>query len=80
MRNQYDHWGEMAPALKRAPKEHMKSGRLFFEAELDDELLPHTVEVLGNRVLAFASDFPHFTRLESEERSAVTADYCACYD
>ncbi len=62
MQREYEHWGALVPDLKREPKEHLKSGRLFFEAELEDELLPYTVQVLGDKGLVFASDFPHFTR------------------
>jgi predicted TIM-barrel fold metal-dependent hydrolase len=31
---------------------------------LEDELLPFTVKLLGDRGLVFASDFPHFTRAD----------------
>jgi uncharacterized protein len=62
MQREYEHWEVLLRDLKREPKEHLKSGRLFFEAELEDELLPYTVEVLGDGALVFASDFPHFTR------------------
>ena len=40
------------------------SGRLYFEAELEDELLPFTAQLLGDQGLVFASDFPHFTRAD----------------
>jgi len=62
MQREYEHWGVLLHDLKREPKEHLKSGRLFFEGELDDELLPYIVQVLGDKTLVFASDFPHFTR------------------
>jgi predicted TIM-barrel fold metal-dependent hydrolase len=62
MQREYEHWGVLLRDLKREPKEHLKSGRLFFEGELDDELLPYTIQVLGDNTLVFASDFPHFTR------------------
>ena len=61
MQREYEHSGKMVPELKQNPKEHLRSGRLFFEAELDDELLPHTVQILGDQGLTFASDFPHFS-------------------
>lgn len=64
LQREYKHWGELISGLRREPKEHLRSGRLFFEAELDDELLPIFVEKLGNRGLTFASDFPHFTSPE----------------
>jgi predicted TIM-barrel fold metal-dependent hydrolase len=69
MQREYEHWGVLLGELKREPKEHLKSGRLFFEGELDDELLPYIVQVLGDNVLVFASDFPHFTRPDHISRA-----------
>jgi uncharacterized protein len=48
--------------LKTAPKEQLASGRLFFEANLEDVYLPYVVKELGDRVLVYSSDFPHFTQ------------------
>jgi predicted TIM-barrel fold metal-dependent hydrolase len=62
MQREYEHWSALSRDLKKEPKEHLKSGRLYFEAELEDELLPFTAQLLGDKVLVFASDFPHFTR------------------
>ncbi len=67
MQREYEHSGKRDSKLVREPKEHLKSGRLFFEAELDDELLPHIVQILGDQGLVYASDFPHFS---SPERSS----------
>ena len=61
MQREYEHWGHLVKDLKREPKEHLKSGRIFFEAELSDEMLPYAVKELGDQALVFASDFPHFT-------------------
>jgi predicted TIM-barrel fold metal-dependent hydrolase len=62
MQREYEHWAVLLQDLKKQPKEHLKSGRLYFEGELEDELLPYTVELLGDRAFVFSSDFPHFTR------------------
>jgi predicted TIM-barrel fold metal-dependent hydrolase len=64
MQREFEHWSVLLRGQKKPPKEHLKSGRLFFEAELEDELLPYTVQLLGDKVLVFASDFPHFTRAD----------------
>ncbi len=64
MQREYEHWTVLLRDLKKEPKEHLKSGRLYFEAELEDELLPYTAQLLGDRALVFASDFPHFTRAD----------------
>jgi predicted TIM-barrel fold metal-dependent hydrolase len=64
MQREFEHWSVLLRDQKKEPKEHLKSGRLYFEAELEDELLPFTVQVLGDKALVFASDFPHFTRAD----------------
>jgi hypothetical protein len=64
MQREHEHWAVLLRDLKKPPKEHLRSGRLYFEAELEDELLPYTVELLGARAFVFASDFPHFTRAD----------------
>jgi len=55
----YEQWGVQAPDLKLAPKEHLTSGRIYFHAELDEEILPYAVQQLGDEVLLYASDYPH---------------------
>lgn len=59
MEEAYDQWGVQAPDLKRSPKEHITSGRMYFHAELDEAILPYAIERLGDKVLLFASDYPH---------------------
>lgn len=55
--------------LKKDPKEQLASGRLFFEADLEDDYLPYVVKELGDRVLVYSSDFPHFTQPSELSRS-----------
>ena len=64
MQREFEHWSVLLGGHKKSPKEHLKSGRLYFEAELEDDLLPFTAQLLGDRTLVFASDFPHFTRAD----------------
>ncbi len=64
LQREYKHWGVLLSDIRKEPKEHLKSGRLLFEAELDDEMLDYAVKVLGDRSLVFTSDFPHFVRPE----------------
>ena len=59
MQEAYEQWGVQAPDLKRAPKDHLTSGRIFFHAELDEEILPYAIQQLGDEVLLYASDYPH---------------------
>jgi predicted TIM-barrel fold metal-dependent hydrolase len=59
MQEAYEQWAVQAPALKREPKEHLTSGRIYFHCEADEEILPYAAEYLGDEVLLYASDYPH---------------------
>jgi len=59
MQEAYEQWGVQAPELKHAPKEHLTSGRIYFHCEAGEEILPYAVQVLGDRTLLYASDYPH---------------------
>ena len=48
-----------APKLKRPPSEHLKSGNVFFTAEVEERTLPYVLELLRPDVVLWASDFPH---------------------
>lgn len=45
--------------LRSLPSEQLKSDRIFFHCELDEQTLPAAVEVLGADPFICASDFPH---------------------
>jgi hypothetical protein len=47
------------PHLKVRPSEHLRSGRLFIHAELDEDGLANAIRVLGEDVFFCASDYPH---------------------
>ena len=49
-----------APELKRRPSEYMRGGRWYFHAEADEQMLPYVTSVIGEDVLFYASDFPHW--------------------
>jgi predicted TIM-barrel fold metal-dependent hydrolase len=49
-----------ATELKKKPSEYVKSGRIYFQAEPSEDLLPAVANVLGDGVLTYASDFPHW--------------------
>ena len=52
-------WAVQVPDLKRAPREHLTSGRIYFHAELEDPFLNDLVNMLGDESLRYASDYPH---------------------
>jgi uncharacterized protein len=47
------------PHLKVRPSEHLRSGRVFIHAELDEDGLANAIRVLGEDVFFCASDYPH---------------------
>ena len=52
-------WAIEAPEMKLSPEEHLTSGRIFFHCELDEQILPYAVGVLGDKALLYATDFAH---------------------
>src|SRR5262245_2740941 len=51
--------GRYSPNCKRKPSEYLRSGNIFFAAEVGESALPLTVQVLGPDAIIWASDYPH---------------------
>ena len=49
-----------APRCKRKPSEYVQSGRVFFHAEEDEQLIPQTAATLREDIFYYASDYPHW--------------------
>jgi len=64
---EYEHRPNQAPDCKKAPSEHLKSGRIFIHCELEDRGIPQVAQVLRDDILFCASDFPHEPRSEFRE-------------
>ncbi len=47
------------PHLKVRPSEHLRNGRVFLHAELDEQGLGYAIRVLGEDAFFCASDYPH---------------------
>jgi hypothetical protein len=61
----YEVWkGEYSEDVKRPPSEYIRSGRIFFGCEGEEESMRYVIERLGSGVLLFSSDFPHETTVE----------------
>src|SRR2546423_5117789 len=65
----YDVWSgrkykEFSEWLKKKPSEYIRSGRIYFNCEGDEDTLPYALKRIRPNVLMFASDFPHETNLE----------------
>ncbi len=44
---------------QRRPSEYLKSGNIFFTAEVEEHTLPYVIEMLRDDVILWASDYPH---------------------
>jgi predicted TIM-barrel fold metal-dependent hydrolase len=49
----------MTPNLKRTPSEILEGGQIFCSVEPDETFVEHAVEVLGEDIWLFSTDYPH---------------------
>jgi predicted TIM-barrel fold metal-dependent hydrolase len=76
-----------APLLIKSPIEYLHAGNVYFSCEAEETLLPETLRVIGDDVILYASDFPHWDAdypgnlqhllgradLTQEQRAKITA-------
>lgn len=61
MDEEYEKRGEVeTPLLKRKPSEYIRSGRIYFTCEAGETLLPQVLGMVGEDVIMYASDWPHW--------------------
>ncbi len=48
------------PRIKHPPSEYIETGRVFFSCDADEKELPHVVDRVGEGVIVYASDYPHW--------------------
>jgi predicted TIM-barrel fold metal-dependent hydrolase len=51
--------GRYSPRCKRKPSEYLRSGNIFFAAEVGEKALPLAAQVVGQDAIIWASDYPH---------------------
>ncbi len=49
-----------APLLRAKPSDYVRSGRVYFSCEADEHTLPAVIQAVGEDVLLYASDYPHW--------------------
>jgi len=54
--------GRWSYRAKRSPMEYAHGGNVFFGYEVDDRLLPHCIDLVGEDAFLYASDIPHGDR------------------
>ena len=53
--------GEDAPLLENPPSTYVhQGGNIFFGCEANERLLPQTLDIIGDDVVMYASDYPHW--------------------
>jgi len=57
---EYEKRSEEVLLLRAKPSEYMRSGRIFYSFEPDEKSLPYVLSQMGEDVLLYASDFPHW--------------------
>jgi len=57
---EYEFRAHEAPLLKAKPSEYLKTGRYFFSCEPDERMLGRVVDEIGDDLIIFASDYPHW--------------------
>jgi predicted TIM-barrel fold metal-dependent hydrolase len=49
-----------APLLKKKPSQYLTGGTWFYATEPEESTLPYCLEKVGDDVILFASDYPHW--------------------
>ena len=57
---EYEKRADEVPLLKSKPGDYMRSGQLFYSCECEEGMLPYVLERIGEDVVLYASDFPHW--------------------
>src|SRR5215510_8749286 len=60
LREHYERRAREVPKMKRAPQEYLSSGRIFVTCEADENTLECVVQLCGEDVILYASDYPHW--------------------
>jgi uncharacterized protein len=53
---------QTAPIQKLPVMEYIKRGNVYFSTEVEDEILPHVLDLVGETQVIFGSDMPHGDR------------------
>jgi predicted TIM-barrel fold metal-dependent hydrolase len=53
---------QTAPIQKLPVMDYIKQGNIYFSTEVEDEILPHVLNLVGEGQVIFGSDMPHGDR------------------
>jgi hypothetical protein len=60
MDEHYEMLRPQVPKLKRLPSEHIGGGRIFVACDPDEKMLPQVLDLVGEDVIIYASDYCHW--------------------
>ena len=60
--------------MKRAPRDYLSSGQIFVACEPNESTLECVVQLCGEDVLLYASDYPHWDSTFDSVRAIRTRD------
>ncbi len=60
---EYEKRASEAPLLKAKPSDYMRSGRIFYSCDPDEEMIDYVMDRMGEDVIFYASDYPHWDAL-----------------
>lgn len=56
----YERLPQLLPAMKKWPRDYMKSGLIYYSSDPDEASLPFILEMMGDDLVFYASDYPHW--------------------
>jgi hypothetical protein len=71
---EYEKRSSEAPLLKAKPSEYMRSGRIFYSCDPDEELIDDVMNRMGEDVIIYASDYPHWDALFPDSVKVLMAN------
>jgi len=60
---EYEKRASEAPLLQAKPSEYMRSGRIFYSCDPDEEMIDYVMDRMGEDAIFYASDYPHWDAL-----------------
>jgi hypothetical protein len=71
---EYEKRAPEAPLLRAKPSEYMRSGRIFYSCDPDEEMIDYVMDRMGEDVIVYASDYPHWDALFPNSVKVLTAN------
>jgi predicted TIM-barrel fold metal-dependent hydrolase len=67
----YEKRANLVPTIKAKPSEYVLSGRVYFTFEPEERTLPDVIRHIGDDILMYASDYPHWDCIFPESARTI---------